>query len=135
MDKLRFMGNAEIYNSSYKLFIIELKECTRANKFKNSHIVSIENNNANLLTDIVNKVIFSNINNMTGTYVRIHINSRKYVFLTTLIFMYILTFIHKCICQQFKLLRIQGFKFQCTSKLFYRYLQSLYFFVFINMYI
>ena len=135
MDKLFFINDTVMYISSYNLFRIGLKECTRDDKFKNFHIVSVGSNNANLLTYIANKVLFSNTNNMTGIYVRIHINSRKYALPATLIYMYILTFIRKCICQLFKLLRIQGFRFQCTSKLFYKYLQSPYFFVFINMYV
>ena len=135
MDKLFFKSHTEMYISSYKLFRVQLRECTRAGKFKNFNIFTLESNHANLLTDIANKILPTYINNKSGTDVRIDIASGKYVFLATLIYMYILTFIRKCICQPFKLLRIWGFKFQCTSKLFYRYLQSLYFFVFINMYV
>ncbi len=135
MDKLFCKNHTEMYISSYKLFRVKLGECARAAKFKNFNMFSIECNNANLLTGIANKILLPYINNISGTDIRTHINSGKYVFLATLIYMYILTFIRKCIYQPFKLLRIQCFKFQCTSKLFYRYLQSLYFFVFINMYV
>jgi len=135
MGKLFFINHTVMHISRYNLFRIRLKECTGINKFENFHIVSIESNNANLLTDIANEVLSSNMNNMTGTCVRIRINGREYVFLATLIYMYILTLICKFICHPFKLLRIQSFGFQCTSKLFYRYLQILYFFIFINMYV
>ena len=135
MDKSFFKNHTEIYISSYKLFRVQLRECTIAGKFKNFNIFSLESNHANLLTDITNEILPTYINNKSGTDVRINIASGKYSFLSTLIPMYILTCIRKCICQPFKLLRIQDCKFQCTSKLFYRYLQSPYFFVFINMYV
>ena len=127
MDKLFIKNHVEMYISSYKLFRVQLRECTIAGKFKNFNIFSIESNNANSLNDIANKI--------SGTDVRINIASKKYVFLATLIYIYILTFIRKCICQPFKLLIIQGFKFQCTSKLFYQIFAESLFFVFINMYV
>ena len=135
MDKLFFKSHTEMYISSYKLFRVQLRECTRAGKFKNFNIFTLESNHANLLTDIANKILPTYINNIAGIDVRINIAGVKHVFLRTLIYMYILKLIRKCVCQLFKLLRIQRFKFRCTSKLFYRYLQSPYFFVFINMYV
>ena len=107
MDKLFFKNHTEMYISSYKLFIVQSRKCTRAGKFKNFDIFSLESNHANLLTDIANKILPIYINNISETDVRINIASGKYVFLTTLIYMYIITFIRKCICQPFKLLRIQ----------------------------
>ena len=135
MKKLFFKNITEMYISSYNLFRVGWAECTRVDNFKSFHIVSIEGNTANASNNIANKIFPTYINNISVTDVMSPINSRKSVFLATLISMYILMFIRKCICQPFKLLRIRGFKFQCTSKLFYRYLQSLYFFVFINMYV
>ena len=135
MEKLCFMNHTATYISSHKLFRVGLKEYTRVDKFRNFHIVSSRSNNTNLLTDIANEVLFSSTNNMTGTYVRFHIKRRKYAFPPTLIPMYILTFIRKCLYQLFKLLRIQGFRFRCTSKLFSIYLQTPYFFASINMYV
>ncbi len=135
MERLCFMSHTAMYISSHNLFRVGWMECMRVDNFKSFHIVSIEGNTANALNNITTKILPTYINKISGTDVRINIAGGKYVFRKTLIYMYILTFIRKCICQPFKLLRIQGFKFQCTSKLFYRYLQSPYFFVFINMYV
>ena len=135
MERLFFKNHMEMYISSHKLFRVQLRECTKPGKFKNFNIFSIESNNANLLTDIANNILPTYINNKSGTDIRINIDSGKYVFLATLIYLYILTFIMKFRCSLFKLLVIQGFGFRCTLKLFYRYLQTLYFFVFINMYV
>ena len=135
MEILCFMSHTAMYISSHNLFRVGWTECTRVDNFKSFHIGSIEGNTANALNNIANKILPTYINDRTGTYVRIHIDHGEYTFLTTLIYMYILKLIHKCACQVFKILRIRAFKFQCTSKLFYRYLQTLYFFIFINMYV
>ena len=135
MERLFFMSHTAMYTSSHNLFRVGWTECTRVDNFKSFHIGSIEGNTANALNNIANKILPTYINDRTGTYVRIHIDHGEYTFLTTLIYMYILKLIHKCACQVFKILRIRAFKFQCTSKLFYRYLQTLYFFIFINMYV
>ena len=135
MERLFFMSHTAMYTSSHHLFRVGWTECTRVDNSKSFHIGSIEGNTANALNNIANKILPTYINDRTGTYVRIHIDHGEYTFLTTLIYMYILKLIHKCACQVFKILRIRAFKFQCTSKLFYRYLQTLYFFIFINMYV
>lgn len=123
MERLCFMSHTAMYISNHNLFRVGWTECTRVDNFKSFHIVIIEGNTANVL------------NNISGIDVRINIAGGKYVFLKTLIYMYILKLIRKYVCQLFKLLRIQEFKFRCTFKLFYRYLQNPYFFVFINMYV
>ena len=135
MEILCFMSHTAMYISSHNLFRDGWTECTRVDDFKSFHIVSIEGNTTNALNNIANKILPTYINNIAGIDVRINIAGVKHVFLRTLIYMYILKLIRKCVCQLFKLLRIQRFKFRCTSKLFYRYLQSPYFFVFINMYV
>ena len=123
MERLCFMSHTAMYISNHNLFRVGWTECTRVDNFKSFHIVIIEGNTANVL------------NNISGIDVRINIAGGKYVFLKTLIYMYILKLIRKYVCQLFKLLRIQEFKFRCTFKLFYRYLQNPYFFVFINIYV
>ena len=56
MERLCFMSHTAMYISSHKLFRVGWKECSRADKFKSFHIVSIEGNTANALNNITTKI-------------------------------------------------------------------------------